>query len=190
MDTPSNVFFEALFHEINHLQLVQGDLTRENVDAIVNAANSHLQHGGGVAGAISQAGGIVIQQESDTWIQKQGPITHTRPAFTSAGNLKCRYVIHAVGPRWGEGDEEMKLHETIRGCFILAEELAIASLSFPAISTGIYGFPCGKAAQVFKEELFRFFEKNPLTGLHLVRMVLLDTQTLQIFLEEFNRTDS
>jgi O-acetyl-ADP-ribose deacetylase (regulator of RNase III) len=189
MDTQSNVYFESLFHEVNHLQLVQGDLTRESVDAIVNAANNHLQHGGGVAAAISRAGGSVIQQESDAWIQKHGPITHARPAFTSAGFLNCRYVIHAVGPIWGEGDEELKLRETIRGCFILAEELAISSLSFPAISTGIYGFPCGKAAQIFKEELFRFFEKNPLTDLHLVRIVLLDAETLQIFLEEFKRID-
>jgi O-acetyl-ADP-ribose deacetylase (regulator of RNase III) len=189
MVTQSKVYYESLFHEVNHLQLVQGDLTHESVDAIVNAANNHLQHGGGVAGAISRAGGSVIQQESDAWVQKHGPITHARPAFTSAGNLNCHYVIHAVGPIWGEGDEELKLRETIRGCFILSQELAITSLSFPAISTGIYGFPCGKAAQVFKEELFRFFEKNPQTNLHLVRMVLFDAQTLQTFLEEFNRTD-
>jgi len=189
MDTLSKVYFEALFHEGNQLQLVQGDLTHENVDAIVNAANSHLQHGGGVAGAISRAGGNIIQQESNAWIQKHGPITHTRPAFTSAGSLPCRYIIHAVGPIWGEGDEELKLRETIRGCFILAGELAIHSISFPAISTGIYRFPCGKAAQVFKEELFRFFKKNPQTGLHLVRMVVFDAQTLQTFLEEFHRTD-
>ncbi|RJQ45153.1 MAG: macro domain-containing protein [Anaerolineaceae bacterium] len=188
MGTQSNVYFECCFYESNHLQLVRGDLTREKVDAIVNAANSHLQHGGGVAGAISRAGGSAIQEESDAWIRKHGPITHARPAFTHAGNLDCQYVIHAVGPVWGEGDEELKLRETIRGCFILAEELAITSLAFPAISTGIYGFPCGKAAQVFKEELFRFFEKNPMTNLHLVRLVLFDPGTLQIFLKEFEKT--
>lgn len=189
MDTSAQVFYESLFHEGNTLQLVQGDLTLEHVDAIVNAANRHLQHGGGVAGAIARAGGKTIQQESDEWVRKHGPITHARPAYTHAGTLDCRYVIHAVGPIWGEGDEEFKLHETIRGCFLLAEELAVQSIAFPAISTGIYGFPIRKAAPVFKEELFRFLEKNPQTRVHVVRMVLHDTEALLTFLDEFRRTD-
>lgn len=187
MTTTARIRYEIPFSAENRLQLVEGDITRENVDAIVNAANSRLQHGGGVAAAISHAGGRTIQEESDAWVNKFGPITHTRPAFTGAGDLPCRYVIHAVGPIWGEGDEVFKLRQTIRGCFLLSEELAISSLAFPAISTGIYGFPSEKAAEVFKEEIFRFFEKNPLTKLHLVRMVLFGAGSVQIFMETFTR---
>ena len=91
------------------LQIVEGDITREVVDAIVNAANSYLQHGGGVAGVISLAAGPVIQRESDSWVQEHGPVSHMEPAITSAGQLTCQYVIHAVGPVWGSGNEEEKL---------------------------------------------------------------------------------
>ncbi len=188
MTATARIWYEAPFSEENHLQLVQGDITQENVDAIVNAANSHLQHGGGVAAAISRAGGKTIQAESDAWVNKFGPISHTRPAYTGAGSLHCRYIIHAVGPIWGEGDEVFKLRQTIRGCFLLSEELGISSLAFPAISTGIYGFPSEKAAEVFKEEIFRFFEKNPLTKLHLVRMVLFGADSVQIFMEKFTQS--
>ena len=82
------------------LEIVQGDITGETVDAIVNAANSHLQHGAGVAGAILRRGGYQIQQESLEWVRQHGPVTHAEPAYTSAGKLPCRYVIHAVGPVW------------------------------------------------------------------------------------------
>ncbi len=104
---------EVLLAEKQKLQLVQGDITQEIVDAIVNAANSQLQHGGGVAGAIVHHGGMQIQTESDKWIRTHGPIKHTTPAYTSAGNLKARYIIHAVGPVWGSGNEEKRLSVTI-----------------------------------------------------------------------------
>ena len=91
------------------IQLVQGDITEEDVDAIVNAANEHLQHGGGVAGTISKKGGRIIQKESDDWVQKHGPVSHSHPAWTSGGLLPAKYVIHAVGPVWGDGDEDNKL---------------------------------------------------------------------------------
>src|SRR5512146_11618 len=95
------------------LELVSGDLTEEQVDAIVNAANSHLAHGGGVAGAIVRRGGPSIQAESDAWVHKHGPVTHAEPAYTGAGRLPCRYVIHAVGPIWGAGDEDGKLADAV-----------------------------------------------------------------------------
>src|SRR5512144_2508720 len=88
------------------LQIVQGDITDEHVDAIVNAANRHLAHGAGVAGAILRKGGRVVQDESDRWVSQHGTVTHAEPAYTRAGSLPCRYVIHAVGPVWGEGDED------------------------------------------------------------------------------------
>lgn len=123
------------------LQFVQGDITAESTDAIVNAANKHLQHGAGVAGAILRRGGQVIQRESDAWIQAHGNVSHAAPAWTSGGNLACRIVIHAVGPVWGDGDEEKKLANAIIGSLRLADELGLHSIAFPAISTGIFGFP-------------------------------------------------
>ncbi len=187
MENSAKVFFEKLFHKKNRLQLVQGDITREVVDAIVNAANSHLQHGGGVAAALVRAGGEIIQEESDSWVRKYGPITHATPAYTSAGRLNCRYIIHAVGPIWGEGDEEAKLHETIRSCLLLAEKLSVKSIAFPAISTGIYGFPIKKAAPIFREEFFHYFNEHVQTSILLIRLVLRDRDALSIFLEEFQR---
>ena len=83
------------------IQLVRGDITQSTLEAIVNAANPRLQHGGGVAAAISRAGGPVIQAESDEWVKQYGPITHDSPAITSGGDMRCRHVIHAVGPVWG-----------------------------------------------------------------------------------------
>src|SRR6185503_18264920 len=91
------------------IQIVQGDITIEEVDAIVNAANEYLQHGGGVARTISRQGGPTIQKESEAWIQEHGRVSHTQPAWTSGGRLPAKYVIHAVGPIWGDGDEDNKL---------------------------------------------------------------------------------
>lgn len=123
------------------LQLVEGDITTAKVDAIVNAANAHLQHGGGVAGIISRKGGPVIQRESDLWVREHGSVRHAEPAVTSGGSLPCRYVLHAVGPVWGEGDEDRKLAEAVTGSLRAADQLELTSIAFPAISTGIFGFP-------------------------------------------------
>src|SRR6185436_13486579 len=103
------------------LQIVQGDITMEEVDALVNAANEHLQHGGGVAWAISKKGGPAIQKESDIWIRQHGPVSHAQPAWTSGGLLPAKYVIHAVGPVWGDGDEDKKLSEAVTGCLRVAD---------------------------------------------------------------------
>src|SRR5512133_3698536 len=97
------------------LEIVQGDITSEEVDAIVNAANEHLQHGGGVAWTISKKGGPSIQKESDAWIRHHGTVPHARPAWTSGGLLPAKYVIHAVGPVWGDGDEDNKLASAVTG---------------------------------------------------------------------------
>ena len=163
------------------LQLVQGDLTEEQVDAIVNAANSHLQHGGGVAGAISRRGGPQIQVESDAWVRKNGAVAHASPAYTGAGNLPCRYVIHAVGPVWGEGQEDQKLQAAVTGALELADRLSLVSLSFPAISTGIYGFPKPRAARVMLAALQSYFARQSSSQLRQVRIVLFDQTTLSAF---------
>ena len=164
------------------LQIVQGDLTQENVDAIVNAANTYLRHGGGVAGAIVRRGGAQIQAESDAWVRQHGPVPHDSPAYTSAGNLPCRYVIHAVGPIWGEGDEDAKLTAAIQGSLILAAQLKLKSIAFPAISTGIFGYPKDRAARVILKAILMYFDQHPPSSLELVRLTLIDQPTIQAFM--------
>ena len=169
------------------LHIVQGDITREQVDAIVNAANSYLQHGGGVAGAIVHQGGNVIQQESDVWVQQHGPVSHETPAFTGAGNLPCTYVIHAVGPVWGSGDEHRKLAAAITGSLKLAEQLKLSSIAFPAISTGIFGYPLDQAADVILQAIRNHFILRKASTIHLVRMTLFDNKTALVFIKVCDR---
>lgn len=168
------------------IQLVHGDLTRERVDAIVNAANAHLQHGGGVAAAIVRMGGGIIQTESDAWVRQHGPVSTAQPAYTSAGNLPCRYVIHAVGPVWGEGQEDDKLSAVIHGALRLADQLSLASIAFPAISTGIFGFPKPRAARLIMGAIRDYFAAQPASGLSQVRLTLFDTPTLSAFEEAWH----
>jgi len=167
------------------LQLVQGDITLETSDVIVNAANEFLQHGGGVAYAIGRKGGPAIQRESDAWVREHGPVTHAEPAYTSAGDLPCRYVIHAVGPVWGEGDEDTKLATAVAGSLGLADRLDLSSLSLPAISTGIFGCPKDRAGKVIFGAIDQYFVSNPASGLKQVRIVLFDGDTVDVFLRSW-----
>jgi O-acetyl-ADP-ribose deacetylase (regulator of RNase III) len=162
------------------IQLVQGDLTAETTDAIVNAANEHLRHGAGVAGAIVRGGGPAVQAESDAWVRDHGPVSHAEPAWTSGGNLPCRYVLHAVGPVWGDGDEDAKLAAAVSGSLRLADRLGLASLSFPAISTGIFGFPRERAAGVILSTIREYFAAGG-SKIQLVRVVLYDAGTVSAF---------
>ncbi len=168
------------------LQIVHGDLTEERVDAIVNAANAYLRHGGGVAGAIFRRGGPVIQQESDQWVRQHGPVPHDRPAYTSGGDLPCRYVIHAVGPVYGQGGEDEALAAAVGGALRVGDELGLASLSLPAISTGIFGFPKARAARVILKAILGYFAQNPSSGLRQVRLVLIDRPTLDAFTQAWD----
>lgn len=169
------------------LEICQGNLTQEAVDAIVNAANRHLEHGGGIAAAISREGGPVINHESQEWVRKNGPVSHASPAYTHGGDLPARYVIHAVGPVWGSGDEDRKLADAIRGSLARAEELGLRSIAFPAISTGIFGFPINRAARI-NFQIFRgFFSQEKSSPLTLVRLVLWSDKDAQVFLEEGRR---
>lgn len=167
------------------LQLVHGDITQEKVDAVVNAANAYLQHGAGVARAISKYGGPKIQQECDSWVDNYGPVTHENPAYTSGGRLPCRYVIHAVGPVWGEGDEEAKLQKTILGTLNLGEELGVKSMAFPAISTGIFGFPKMLAARVMFQVIKDYFSNHPESNIEIIRLILFDEKSVEAFEQVF-----
>lgn len=176
---------EHIFSSNHCLQLVQGDLTVERLDAIVNAANAYLQHGGGVAGVIAHKGGPIIQLESNRWVQEHGPVSHAEPAYTSGGNLPCRYVLHAVGPVWGEGDEDHKLFQAVSGSLKLADRLGLSSIAFPAISTGIFGFPKQRAAGVIYRAISEYFQEFPQSGIGLVRLTLFDEPTITTFVEEW-----
>jgi len=164
------------------LEIAQGDLTTEAVDVIVNAANEHLAHGGGIAAIIVRRGGEVIQRESDDWVRRHGPITHARPAYTTAGRMPARYVIHAVGPVWGSGDEDAKLADAITGSLELAAELGLRTIAFPAISTGIFGFPKERAAPVMLAAVRAYFDRQQPTTLETVRFTLYDSGSLDVFL--------
>ena len=166
-----------------YMVAVHGDITEENVDAIVNAANSYLKHGGGVAGAIVRKGGKIIQEESD----KIGYVPVGKAAITTGGKLKARYVIHAVGPRWGEGDEDNKLRSAVRSALKLATQYKLKKISLPAISTGIFGFPKDRGAKIIFETVRNYLE-NEETSLEEVRFCNIDQETSRLFeklLEEY-----
>ena len=165
------------------VRLVSADLTERDVDAIVNAANSHLQHGGGVAGAIVRRGGQVIQEESD----KIGYVPVGNAAITTGGKLKARYVIHAVGPKMGEGDEDNKLKRVIRSVLTLAAAKKLKSISVPAISAGIYGFPKDRCAKILVAETAAFSKTLPDTTLELVEFCIFDQEAFGFFQAEIQR---
>jgi len=183
----SKVICEHILPSGQALRLVHGDLTEERVDAIVNAANAQLAHGGGVAGAISRRGGPQIQAESDAWVRQHGPVPHDRPAVTGGGRLPCRHVIHAVGPVWGEGDEDAKLASAVSGSLAVADELGLTSLALPAISTGIFGFPKDRGARVILDAIVTYLQAHPQSPLHEIRITLIDSPSVAIFAEEFGR---
>lgn len=163
------------------IRLLLGDLTDENVDAIVNAANSRLAHGGGVAGAIVRKGGYVIQEESN----RVAPVEVGHCAMTSAGSLPARHVIHAVGPQWGEGNEDATLRSAVENSLALADAHRLATVSLPAISSGIFGFPKDRCARILLATAREFAARHPETSLREIRFCIIDSETAQVFLREF-----
>ena len=162
-----------------NIRIIKGDLTESDVDVIVNAANSHLQHGGGVAGAIVRKGGRIIQEESN----KIGFVPVGNCAITTGGSLKARFVIHTVGPRWGEGQEEEKLKNAIRNTLALATEKGFNTLSMPAISAGIFGFPKESCANIIVNEVVTFI-RNESTPLREINLYLMDEEIVGFFEQE------
>jgi len=164
-----------------NLSLIHGDITLEAVDAIVNAANAHLAHGGGVAAAIVRRGGTEIQDESRAWVAEHGPASHDRPALTAGGNLPASHVIHAVGPRWGEGQEQHKLRSAVTSSLALADETRLSSVALPAISTGIFGFPKQLGARVILDAIADYLTGHPDSDIKDVRVVLIDQASVDAF---------
>lgn len=153
------ILFEKSINNVK-LKVIKGDITQEEVEAIVNPANSYLKHGGGVAGAIVRAGGEIIQKESDEYVSKYGPLPVGSATITSGGNLRTKYVIHVVGPKWGEGEEIQKLERAVESVLKIAKENNIRSLSIPAISCGIFGFPPQLGTKIIVERVVDFIKLN------------------------------
>ncbi|MGD8864783.1 MAG: macro domain-containing protein [Anaerolineales bacterium] len=177
-----------LLHTFNlddqiELRILRGDLTQSDADVIVNAANERLRHGAGVAGAIVRKGGRVIQTESDNWVREHGPITHDQAALTTAGDLPSKAVIHVVGPRWGEGDETRKLERSILAALDLAQDKGFESIAFPAISTGIFGFPMGQAARAILTAIDEHVGSISKSPLQRIDLVLFDESAAEAFSE-------
>ncbi len=157
------------------LQLVQGDITEMQTDAIVNAANAHLILGGGVAGAIRKKGGPKIQEECN----KIGGTFVGGAVLTTAGSLKAKHVIHAVGPQMGEGDEDQKLINATLNSLKLADEHNLKSISFPAISTGIFGFPIQRCAEIMLRTTIDYLKGK--TSLEKVVFCLFGQESFKVF---------
>lgn len=165
------------------IRILQGDLTLAETDAIVNAANSYLQHGGGVAAAIVRRGGPIIQEESD----QAGFVPEGKVAVTGGGALAAQYVIHAVGPRGGDPQGDAKLASACQEALLAARSLGLRSLSFPAISTGIFGFSKERAAQILLATTRDYLAANPDGCVQQVDFVLWDDETTGIFRDELER---
>jgi len=160
------------------LVLLQGDITEMDTDAIVNAANQNLILGAGVAGAIRTKGGPAIQEECN----RIGGTTVGGAVITTGGKLKASYVIHAVGPRMGEGDEDQKLADATSNSLILANEKGLSSIAFPAISTGIFGFPKERCAEIMLTTVIETLKKGE-TSLKEVVFCLWGKESLEVFEE-------
>ncbi len=158
------------------LELVRGDITEQSTEAIVNAANERLVLGGGVAGAIRKKGGPSIQAEC----VEKAPIGVGEAVITTGGDLKARYVIHAVGPRMGEGDEDVKLGNAVRSALRVADENGVRSVALPAISTGIFGFDMERCAAITLRTVIEYLSGD--TGLEKVVVCLFDDDGYETFM--------
>jgi O-acetyl-ADP-ribose deacetylase (regulator of RNase III) len=163
------------------LELIDGDITEMETDAVVNAANAQLVLGGGVAGAIKRKGGPKIQEECN----KKGTTFVGGAVITTGGNLKAKHVIHAVGPRRGEGSEDEKLKNATLNSLKLADENNLKSISFPAISTGIFGFPIDRCAEIMLETTIDYLKGR--TGLEKVVFCLYGRDSYEVFANQLSR---
>jgi len=169
------------------LRIIQGDITRQMTDAIVNAANSSLMGGGGVDGAIHRAGGRAILEECKRIVARQGRLATGKAVITTGGNLRARYVIHTVGPVWHGGNrgEAELLESAYIESLRLATEYNLSSIAFPSISTGAYGYPVDEAAGVALRAV-RGFLLVESTTLREVVFVLFDMMTFKAYSHALN----
>ena len=164
------------------LSIIQGDITKQATDDIVNAANSSLMGGGGVDGAIHRAGGPAILEECKQIVSKQGRLSTGKAVITGGGNLKAEFVIHTVGPIWHGGNkgEPKLLASAYQESLKVAAENNLSSVSFPSISTGAYGYPVTEASRVAIKAVVSFL-KEQFTSVKEVVFVLFDSRTYQAY---------
>lgn len=168
------------------IELIKGDITEVDVDAVVNAANNHLWMGGGVAGAIKSKGGIEIEEEA----MRQGPIEVGKAIVTNAGVLKARFVIHAAVMGQDLRTDEEKIRKATLSAILIAEEKNLNSIAFPALGCGVGGFPLDKSAKIMKEVLNQYSKngiKRNFLRIKKVIFVLFDDKAYEIFKDEFNQ---
>lgn len=163
------------------IRVVQGDLTRQDVDAVVNAANEYLQHGGGVAAALVRAGGAVVQQESEAWVREHGPLESGKAAVTGAGDMPARWIIHVSGPRFSAGqDNEALLEAAVEAAISAAAQSGATSIAMPAISSGIFGYPVTEATRVIADTCRRWVASHP-GVVREIRLVGYEAETAAAF---------
>jgi O-acetyl-ADP-ribose deacetylase len=169
------------------IEIQQGDITKIAVDAIVNAANAMLAGGDGVDGAIHRAGGPEIMRELDQVRSKVAPLANGDAVATSAGRLPAKFVFHTAGPVWhgGNSNEAEELARCYRTCLAMADERSCESIAFPAISTGVYGYPKRPAAEIALREISEHL--NGTTALKSVLIILFDEESLNIYLQLSNK---
>ncbi len=163
------------------LELVEGDITELDVEAIVNPANDKLLLGGGVAGVIKRKGGPSVQEEC----RRIGSTPTGTAVITGAGKMKFKHILHAVGPKMGDGDEDRKLASAVRASLALADRHGLKSIAMPAISTGNFGFPMDRAARILLTEVHRYLQGG--TKLLRVIVVLYDEEAYKSFARELRR---
>ncbi|MGD2245323.1 MAG: macro domain-containing protein [Candidatus Aminicenantes bacterium] len=163
------------------IRLVEGNIVHLDVEAIVNAANKSLILGGGVAGAIRNFGGPSIQEECN----KIGPIEVGEAVITGAGNLRAKYVIHAAGPVYGEGDEDKKLAKAALNSLLIAKKKRIKSIAFPAISAGIFHFPIRRCSEILLKTSMDFLKQNEYPP--EIVFCLYGEKTYSLFIETFEK---
>ena len=182
MITTTQLIDEIRISNDKIIRLIKGDITDQNVDVIVNPANSYLKHGGGVAGAIVRKGGKIIQTESD----RIGFVSVGSSVITTSGELPCQAIIHTVGPKMGEGNEDFKLSKSIHSSLSLASDNSYKSISIPAISSGIFGFPKDRCANILLDESIKFLQNNN-TSIKIIEFCIIDDETLFHFKMKFKK---
>jgi putative ATPase len=160
--------------------VVEGDVTRQPVEAVVNAANESLQHSHGVATAVVRTGGRVIQEESDAWVREHGPVKPGHAAVTTGGMLHASHVIHAVGPYYDGEDSDAALRAAARSALDAAKKHGLQSIAMPAISTGERGYPADRATSVLVRAVSDWLEENPDT-LDEIRLVGFTDKHAELF---------
>jgi O-acetyl-ADP-ribose deacetylase (regulator of RNase III) len=187
----AGTFVESLdFPNGGRFEVAICDLLAESTDGIVNAANGHLAHGGGVAATIARAAGPALVREGDELVRSMGFVPVGEAVVTTAGRLPFKGVIHAVGPRRGEGDEEARLARALRSALALAHERGWRSLSFPAVSSGIFAVPFEVCARAYLHAVASFFGEQPDSTLKLLRLCVFEGPIVDAVRSEIARVEA